>query len=75
MSLESSNTSQTYAILRSCTVESDNKPHKVTISVIDLAATFLYTTIPKLAQSVRAPDIKFKEKDDGCANFCYCRLI
>jgi uncharacterized protein (TIGR02231 family) len=48
---ESSNTSQTYGILRSCTVDSDNKPHKVTISAINLTASFVYTTIPKLAPS------------------------
>eukprot|EP00029_Vermamoeba_vermiformis_P006675 TRINITY_DN2693_c0_g1_i1.p1 TRINITY_DN2693_c0_g1~~TRINITY_DN2693_c0_g1_i1.p1 ORF type:complete len:593 (+),score=167.72 TRINITY_DN2693_c0_g1_i1:38-1780(+) len=61
---ESSNTSQTYGILRSCTVDSDNKPHKVTISSIELTASFVYTTIPKLA-----PTAYLKAHTTNSSNF------
>jgi len=43
-------TSATFNIPRVATILSDNKPHKVTINIIDLAATLTYTSIPKLSQ-------------------------
>eukprot|EP01112_Ceratiomyxa_fruticulosa_P015454 TRINITY_DN4543_c0_g1_i1.p1 TRINITY_DN4543_c0_g1~~TRINITY_DN4543_c0_g1_i1.p1 ORF type:complete len:532 (+),score=129.91 TRINITY_DN4543_c0_g1_i1:291-1886(+) len=40
--------STSFNIQRKSTIESDNKPHKVTIGVIDLIARFTYTFVPKL---------------------------
>jgi len=48
--VQESATSTTFKIPRNATIVSDNKPHKVTISIIDLAATFTHNAIPKLAQ-------------------------
>jgi len=38
-----------FTIPRSTTILSDNKPHKVTIRIIDLVAKFTYVIIPKLS--------------------------
>lgn len=43
-------TSTTFKIPRSATILSDNQPHKVTISLLELKGPFSYTTIPKLAK-------------------------
>jgi len=47
-SVEASATSATFVIKRDTSIASDNKPHKVTVGMIDLQATFMYTTVPKL---------------------------
>lgn len=41
--------SSSFTIPRRCTIESDGKPHKVTIGVLDLTSTFIYSVIPKLS--------------------------
>jgi len=42
-------TSTSFSIPRSATILCDDKPHKVTISVIELQSRFTYTTSPKLS--------------------------
>eukprot|EP01112_Ceratiomyxa_fruticulosa_P007877 TRINITY_DN2050_c0_g2_i5.p1 TRINITY_DN2050_c0_g2~~TRINITY_DN2050_c0_g2_i5.p1 ORF type:complete len:248 (-),score=49.65 TRINITY_DN2050_c0_g2_i5:74-817(-) len=42
-------TSSTYHIPRAATIESDNKPHKVTIGILRLPSEFSYKAIPKLS--------------------------
>jgi uncharacterized protein (TIGR02231 family) len=49
--VEQAATSATFTIPRATTILSDDKPHKVTIAIIDLDPEFTYTTIPKIAQS------------------------
>jgi len=44
-------TSSTFAIPRRSTIQSDGKPHKVTIAIIDLDAQFSYTVIPQLSRT------------------------
>lgn len=46
---QASMSSSSFNIPRRCTIESDGKPHKVTIGVLDLTSTFIYTIIPKLS--------------------------
>jgi len=48
--VQQGSTSQTYEIKRICTIESDKKPHKVTIMIVGLEAKFSYTSIPALAE-------------------------
>jgi len=47
-SVEQGTISQTFTIERNCTIESDNKPHKVTIGVFDVEVNFHWTAIPFL---------------------------
>eukprot|EP01121_Diplochlamys_sp_Union-15-3_P016737 TRINITY_DN5750_c0_g1_i4.p1 TRINITY_DN5750_c0_g1~~TRINITY_DN5750_c0_g1_i4.p1 ORF type:complete len:288 (+),score=54.73 TRINITY_DN5750_c0_g1_i4:375-1238(+) len=42
----------TFHIPRKCTIESDNKPHKVTIAYLDFDPEFLYTAVPSLTDRV-----------------------
>ncbi|CAF4255353.1 unnamed protein product, partial [Adineta steineri] len=46
---EASMSSSSFAIPRRSTIDADGKPHKVTIGVLDLTSTFMYTVIPKLS--------------------------
>lgn len=48
--IEQSSTSQMYMIPRTCTIESDNKPHKVTVTAITLQTKFVHIVIPRLVQ-------------------------
>ncbi|CAF1450353.1 unnamed protein product [Didymodactylos carnosus] len=41
--------STSFSIPRSATIESDGKPHKVTIGVLQLESKFTYTIVPKLS--------------------------
>ncbi|CAF3662575.1 unnamed protein product [Rotaria socialis] len=46
---EASMSSTSFVIPRRSTIDSDGKPHKVTIGVLDLTSTFTYTVVPKLS--------------------------
>ncbi|CAF1298264.1 unnamed protein product [Adineta ricciae] len=46
---EASMSSSSFAIPRRATIEADGKPHKVTIAVLDLSSSFVYTVVPKLS--------------------------
>ncbi|CAF2064069.1 unnamed protein product [Rotaria magnacalcarata] len=46
---ETSMSSASFVIPRRSTIDSDGKPHKVTIGVLDLTSTFTYTVVPKLS--------------------------
>jgi len=41
----------TFTISRPCTIQSDTKPHKVTIAIIPLEATFEYEVVPSMSLS------------------------
>ncbi|CAF1467830.1 unnamed protein product [Adineta steineri] len=45
---EASMSSSSFTIPRRATIDADGKPHKVTIGVLDLTSTFIYTVVPKL---------------------------
>ncbi|CAF2952157.1 unnamed protein product [Rotaria sp. Silwood2] len=46
---EASMSSTSFVIPRRSTIDSDGKPHKVTIGVLDLTSTFTYMVVPKLS--------------------------
>ncbi|CAF1079090.1 unnamed protein product [Rotaria sp. Silwood1] len=46
---ETSMSSTSFVIPRRSTIDSDGKPHKVTIGVLDLTSTFTYTVVPKMS--------------------------
>jgi len=49
-SVHHGSTSATFQIPRKCTIPSDNKPHKVTVSIIPLTVDFTYTVIACLSE-------------------------
>ncbi|CAF1392753.1 unnamed protein product [Rotaria sordida] len=46
---EASMSSTSFVIPRRSTIDSDGKPHKVTIGVLDLTSTFTYMVVPKMS--------------------------
>ncbi|CAF3684097.1 unnamed protein product [Rotaria sp. Silwood1] len=46
---EASMSSTSFVIPRRSTIDSDGKPHKVTIGVLELTSTFTYTVVPKIS--------------------------
>ncbi|CAF3374423.1 unnamed protein product [Rotaria sp. Silwood1] len=46
---EASMSSTGFVIPRQSTIDSDGKPHKVTIGILDLTSTFIYTVVPKMS--------------------------
>ncbi|CAF0823108.1 unnamed protein product [Rotaria sp. Silwood1] len=46
---EASMSSTGFVIPPQSTIDSDGKPHKVTIGVLDLTSTFIYTVVPKMS--------------------------
>ncbi|CAF3032987.1 unnamed protein product [Rotaria sp. Silwood2] len=46
---EASMSSTSFVIPRRSTIDSNGKPHKVTIDVLDLTSTFTYTVVPKMS--------------------------
>ncbi|CAF1067205.1 unnamed protein product [Rotaria sordida] len=46
---EASMSSTSFVIPRRSTIDSDGKPHKVTIGVLELTSTFTYTVVPKMS--------------------------
>ncbi|CAF2613652.1 unnamed protein product [Rotaria sp. Silwood2] len=46
---EASISSSSFVIPRRSTIDSDGKPHKVTIGVLELTSTFTYTVVPKVS--------------------------
>lgn len=70
---ETSQTSTTFNILRLATIESDAKPHKVTVAFVSLDAKFKYSAVPKVRMT-------FPSISDGfsldCVNLLvFCFLI
>jgi len=45
-------TSSTFTIPRAATILSDNKPHKVTVAIVDLKSRFTYSAVPRRSQYV-----------------------